>query len=198
MLVDFTELRNQVLAGEGAEDLEETPSVIKEETMNNGLTLGSMLLGGAVLGMKLLDRIKYEGKIFKPEDSGTDYGPILGVALGWIPLAFGLGRLSRGVAAQNEIEKYETLVTEAENYVQEVEEIMAEQEEEKKKAESKKAETKENPYQMDLLTEDWKLHKPQSGNIDFGLGIGSTAYGSAFGQQPVFYRRSGKAPGFPF
>ena len=65
-------------------------------------------------------------------------------------------------------------------------------------AETKKAETKQNPYQMDLLTEDWKLHKPSSGNIDFGLGIGSTAYGSAFGQQPVFYRRSGKAPGFPF
>jgi len=198
MLMDFTELRNQVLAGEDDEVSDPIPSSMKMETLDNGVTLGSLILGTTVLGMKLLDRLKYEGKIFKPEDSGQDYGPVIGLALGWFPLAFGLGRLSRGMAAQNEIEKYDRLVTEAENYVQEYEEMMEEKEEERKESETKKAETKQNPYQMDLLTEDWKLHKPSSGNIDFGLGIGSTAYGSAFGQQPVFYRRSGKAPGFPF
>ena len=126
MLVDFTELRNRVLAGEEDAEAEALPSPIKTETVGNTITLASILLGAGVLGVRMLDRIKYEGKIFKPEDEGTDYGKFVSVAFGWIPLAFGVGRITRGMAAQDEISKYETLVTEAENFVEEIENEMEE------------------------------------------------------------------------
>jgi hypothetical protein len=143
----------------------------------------------------MLDRIKYEGKIFKPEDEGTDYGKFVSVAFGWIPLAFGLGRVTRGISAQDEISKYETLVTEAENFVEEIESEMEEKAAEQ--AQQAAASKKTSGYQFDLLSEDWKLHTATPGVVDFG-GFGSSAYGSAFGQQPVFYRRSGKSPTSPF
>ena len=121
MLVDFTELRNRVLAGEEDAEAEATPSTLSIETTGNNITLAALLVGGGVLAVRMLDRIKYEGKIFQPDESGTDYGKFVSVAFGWIPLAFGLGRVSRGVKAQEEIGKYETLVTEAENFVTEME-----------------------------------------------------------------------------
>ena len=66
MLVDFTELRNRVLAGEEDAEAEVLPSPVKVETVGNTITLASILLGAGVLGVRMLDRIKYEGKIFKP------------------------------------------------------------------------------------------------------------------------------------
>ncbi len=195
MLVDFTELRNRVLAGEEDAEAEVLPSPVKVETVGNTITLASILLGAGVLGVRMLDRIKYEGKIFKPEDEGTDYGKFVSVAFGWIPLAFGLGRVTRGMSAQDEISKYETLVTEAENFVEEMESEMEEKAAEQ--AEQAAAAKNTSGYQFDLLSEDWKLHTATPGVVDFG-GFGSSAYGAAFGQQPVFYRRSGRSPTSPF
>ena len=109
MLVDFTELRNRVLAGEEDAEAEALPSPLAAETTGNNITLAALLVGGGVLAVRMLDRIKYEGKIFQPDESGTDYGKFVSVAFGWIPLSFGLGRVSRGVKAQDEIGKYESL-----------------------------------------------------------------------------------------
>ena len=200
MLVDFTELRNRVLAGEEDAEAEATPSTLSLETTGNNITLAALLVGGGILTVRMLDRIKYEGKIFQPDESGTDYGKFVTVAFGWIPLAFGLGRVSRGLNAQDEIGKYETLVTEAENFVTEMEAEMEVKEAEAAELQQKAAEKQSSGYQFDLLSENWKSHKPLGGDLDFG-GFGSNAsstYGSAFGQQPVFYRRSGKSPTSPF
>ena len=43
MLMDFTELRNQVLAGEDDEVSDPIPSSMKMETLDNGVTLGSLI-----------------------------------------------------------------------------------------------------------------------------------------------------------
>ncbi len=201
MLVDFTELRNRVLAGEEDAEAEALPSPLAAETTGNNITLAALLVGGGVLAVRMLDRIKYEGKIFQPDESGTDYGKFVSVAFGWIPLSFGLGRVSRGVKAQDEIGKYESLVSEAENFVQEMEEEMVVKEAEAAEAQQQAAAAAKPRQQFDLLgdTSDWKLHTATPGPVDFG-GFGSTsnAYGAAIGQQPVFYRRNNKTPSSPF
>ena len=61
MLVDFTELRNRVLAGEEDAEAEALPSPLVAETTGNNITLAALLVGGGVLAVRMLDRIKYEG-----------------------------------------------------------------------------------------------------------------------------------------
>ena len=53
MLVDFTELRNRVLAGEEDAEAEATPSTLSIETTGNNITLAALLVGGGVLACLL-------------------------------------------------------------------------------------------------------------------------------------------------
>ena len=102
---------------------------------------------------------------------------------------FGLGRLSRGLRAQDEINNYERLVEEAENVVLAAE---AEVEEMKAEAEEEDEQPKKNPEQLDLIGKDWNTHVPAGGLVNFG-GYGNS-HGSAFGQEPIFYRKSHSNP----
>jgi len=195
MVVDFAELRNKILAGENDVEADALPSPIRAELREDNMTLFSILLGGSLLGVSMLDRAKHEGAIFTTAN-GTNYGP-LADALGFGSFLFGMVRLSRGLQAQEEIENYEQLVTEAESYVtnmsQEMEEMAAEAEEKEEEAAQAK---KEKPQQLDLIGRNWNTHVPAGGFADFG-SIGNM-HGSAVGQQPVFYRKGANSSPFSY
>ena len=48
MLVDFTELRNRVLAGEEDAEAEALPSPLAAETTGNNITLAALLVGARI------------------------------------------------------------------------------------------------------------------------------------------------------
>ena len=187
MVVDFSELRNRILAGEEDAKEDALPTPLRTELREDNSTLFSILFGGSLLGVSMMDRVKHDGAIFTTAN-GNSYGPIADV-LGFGSLMFGLGRLSRGLSAQNEINNYERLVEEAENVVlaaeAEIDEMKAEAEEEDEKP-------KERPEQLDLIGKDWNTHIPAGGLVDFG-GYGNN-HGTALGQQPIFYRKSDSNP----
>ena len=187
MVVDFSELRNRILAGEEDATEDALPTPLRTELREDNSTLFSILFGGALLGVSMMDRAKHDGAIFTTQN-GNSYGP-LAAALGFGSLMFGLGRLSRGLTAQDEINNYEKLVEEAENVVLAAE---AEVEEMKAEAEEEDEGEKKKPEQLDLLTSDWSSHIPAGGPIDFG-GYGNN-HGTALGQEPIFYRKSNSNP----
>ena len=115
MVVDFSELRNRILAGEEDATEDALPTPLRTELREDNSTLFSILFGGSLLGVSMMDRAKHDGAIFTTQN-GNSYGP-LADALGFGSLMFGLGRLSRGLSAQDEINNYERLVEEAENIV---------------------------------------------------------------------------------
>ena len=115
MVVDFAELRSRILAGEEDATEDALPTPLRTELREDNSTLFSILFGGALLGVSMMDRAKHDGAIFTTQN-GNSYGP-LADALGFGSLMFGLGRLSRGLSAQDEINNYERLVEEAENIV---------------------------------------------------------------------------------
>ena len=57
MLVDFTELRNRVLAGEEDAEANATPSPLQAEITGNNITLAAVLVGGGVLAVRMLDNL---------------------------------------------------------------------------------------------------------------------------------------------
>jgi len=194
MVVDFAELRNRILAGEDDVEEDALPTPFRAELREDNMTLFSILLGGSLLGVSMLDRAKHDGAIFTTTN-GSNYGP-LADALGFGSFLFGMGRLSRGLQAQEEIENYEKLVTEAEGYVAtmsaEMEEMAAEAEEKEEEEKAKK----EKPQQLDLIGSNWNTHIPAGGFADFGT-VGNM-HGSAVGQQPVFYRRGSNSSPFSY
>ena len=105
MVVDFSELRNRILAGEEDAREEALPTPLRTELREDNSTLFSILFGGSLLGVSMLDRAKHDGAIFTTQN-GNSYGP-LADALGFGSLMFGLGRLSRGLSAQDEINNYD-------------------------------------------------------------------------------------------
>ena len=187
MVVDFAELRSRILAGEEDATEDALPTPLRTELREDNSTLFSILFGGSLLGVSMLDRAKHDGAIFTTQN-GNSYGP-LADALGFGSLMFGLGRLSRGLSAQDEINNYERLVEEAENVVLAAE---AEVEELKAEAEEEDEGEKERPEQLDLISKDWNTHIPAGGLMNFG-GYGNT-HGSALGQEPIFYRKSTSDP----
>ena len=161
-MVDFAELRNQILFGEGDTSPREQSSIEKEVmTPSTGVPL---FLGAATLAFCIADKAKF--------DVLGSHRTITCIALGVAPLAYGLGRVSRGVSAQDEIKRYESLLEATQNAY--------ENEMEKEDEQENNAEQVEQ--QAYLADDAHYLFEPiaTADHVDFG---GHGVYGAAVGQE---------------
>lgn len=138
-MVDFGQIRKHLLQAEDDED--EGDSILSGITipiagwrkeLDNFPTAGSLSLGVGLLGAMIFDAIK---------NRGDDGNPIfmqpwkdIVLLIGSLSLGYGVGRLSRGKAAQHEAEYYESVIEAAED--EERLEAEAEEEASNKKAEN--------------------------------------------------------------
>ena len=104
-MVDFASLRNQILFGEGDETPRE-PSTLEKEALEPSTGI-PLFLGAGTLAFCGLDKAKF--------DVLGAHRTIVAIALGVAPLAYGLGRLTRGNQAQTEIKRYESLLEATQN-----------------------------------------------------------------------------------
>lgn len=171
-LLDFKDLRDRILAGENDEEImpAEEDSPFKQEVKEK-MTVLPLCLSAASFAIVMFDRWQNEGRMFE------QYTPVVVVLGGFLPLGFALGRLSRGLDAQDEETRYNTLLDEAQAALEDCEG-------EKQAAEEKAAEAAENDYRLDYLSADTSMntHLPT-----IGLGMGS------FGQEGVLYRPNGNS-----
>ena len=123
-MVDFTDLRRQILEGEGDEPEVQAPSALENELQDNR-TRAIGAIGLAVVMVAIADKWKGIG-LFRKVDDTTGV-----VSHDWLPFvipaslaaaAYAAGRITRGMACQEKIERYEDLVQESETIVQELEE----------------------------------------------------------------------------
>lgn len=162
-MVDFAALRNQILFGEGDESGRE-PSTLEKEAFDptTGIPL---FIGAATVAFCAADKAKF--------DVLGDHRPLAFILLGVAPLAYGLGRLSRGTTAHAEVGRYEHLL--------EATQRVYEAELEKRDGDGHEAE--ENLPQTGYLAEDAQYFFEPVANaehVDFGShGI----YGAAVGQE---------------
>ena len=175
-MIDFADLRNRILYGEGEEDEPSEPSGLsKEMFLDQPLTGFATILGGATVAFCGLDKMKFELL-------GQYRIPVF-VGLGVAPLMFGLGRLTRGFSAQEQISRYETLVAAAENAARQVE-----SEAEEKSAEEDNKQAQDDDYHYDLLWDGVERHHAPTAtaqNVSFGA-FGD--YGASIGQEQVAFR----------
>lgn len=168
-LLDFKDLRDKILAGEDDEEImPEEDSPFKQE-LKEKMTAIPLCISAASFGMVMFDRWQNEGGMFE------HYTPIVVVLGGFLPLGYALGRLNRGMVAQEADGRYNNLLDEAQDALEECEG-------EKQEAEDVAQKAAENDYRLDYLSADTSMntHLPS-----IGLGIGS------FGQEGVLYRPSG-------
>jgi len=123
-MVDFTDLRRQILEGEGDEPEVKAPSALETELQDNR-TRAIGAVGVAVAMVAIADKWKGIGLFRKVDDTTGE------VSHDWLPFvipvslaaaAYAAGRITRGIACQEKIERYEELVQESETLVQELEE----------------------------------------------------------------------------
>lgn len=161
-MVDFASLRNQILFGEG-DDTPREPSSLEKEALNPSTGI-PLFLGAGTLAFCGLDKAKF--------DVLGAHRTLVAIVFGVAPLAYGLGRITRGNVAQDEIKRYESLLEATQNAY--------ESEMEKHSEEESNAEQVE---QTAYLADDAQyLFEPiaNADHVDFGShGI----YGSAVGQE---------------
>ena len=161
-MVDFAELRNQILFGEGDTTPREKSSLETEVMVpSTGLPL---FLGAATLAFCILDKAKF--------DVLGNHRTITCIAFGVAPLAYGLGRVGRGMSCQSDIKKYESLLEATQNAY--------EDEDSAAETDSKSAEQVE---QMAYLADDAQyLFEPSvsAEHVDFGSHV---LHGAAVGQE---------------
>ena len=173
-VLDFRELRERILAGEEEDDLEPVEDSPFQQEAQESITLIPLCLSAGVFTAIGVDAYQTaQGKVSMFGESTKRMALILG---GILPLGFALGRLNRGLNAQQENKKYERLLDEADAKIEELEEEAQEAEEEKEAEEV--AENNSNGYQIDYLSENDSSHHVPS--LGFGL--------SAFGQEGVIFR----------
>lgn len=178
-VLDFRDLRERILAGEEEEDLEPVEETSFQKEAQEGITLIPLCLSAGVFSAIAVDAYQTaQGKISMFGDSTKRIALILG---GVLPLGFALGRLNRGLNAQDENKKYERLLDEADAKIEELEEEAQEAEEEAE--EEKQAESNSNGYQIDYLSETDSSHHVPS----LGFGV------SSFGQEGVIFRPPAQA-----
>ena len=172
-IFDFAELRDKILLGEEDEEEQgEEPSQTPfQEESRDSLTILPFCVSAATFGIVGYDRMKNDGAMF------DGYTPLILMVGGFLPLGYSLGRLSRGMKAQDMTAKYERILDEAQVALEESEEKAQE-------AEQKAAEHKQNDYRMDYL--DAELSSSHQPSI-FGGAV------SAFGQEGVAFRPVHKA-----
>lgn len=169
-VLDFRELRDKVLAGEEDEEVEVVKSPMGEEVGRNQ-TIAAICVSAATFSILGYDKFGNGGQMFSPAITTG----LLGLG-GLLPLGYALGNLSRGMEAQTEKTRYERLLDDSQEMIEEQQDEMESMEAEaEEKVEEK---SNENDYRFDYLSEsDSFLHAP---SIGFGLG--------AFGQEGVPYR----------
>ena len=168
-LLDFKDLRDKILAGEDDEEImPEEESPFKQE-IKEKMTAIPLCISAASFAIVMFDRWQNDGGMFE------HYTPIVVVLGGFLPLGYALGRLNRGMVAQDETTRYGKLLDEAQTSLED-------SEEETQAAEEKAKKAAENDYRLDYLSADTSTntHLPT-----IGLGMGS------FGQEGVLYRPSG-------
>tara|TARA_B100000683_G_scaffold275534_1_gene326644 strand:- start:1217 stop:1777 length:561 start_codon:yes stop_codon:yes gene_type:complete len=162
-MVDFVALRNQILHGEGVDPVEREPSKVEKESfqLSTGIPL---FVGASTLAFIGLDR-------FKLKMLGAAQIPLM-MLLGVAPLSYGIGRLTRGISAQEETNRYEKLLDATQAAYSDLEE----QEEQQEQA-------AEQPDQVGMLDPDAHYYfeaAPSADYLDFGSnGI----FGDAIGQE---------------
>ena len=176
MMIDFADLRNRILYGEGEEESSSEPSSLSKELfLDQPITGFATILGGATIAFCGLDKMKFELL-------GQYRIPVF-IGLGVAPLMFGLGRLTRGFSAQNEIDRYENLVAAAENAVREVE-----SEAEEKSAEEETKQAQNNDYHFDLLWDGVERHHIPTATAETVTFGAMGDYGAAIGQEQFAFR----------
>ena len=118
-MVDFAELRNRILNGEEEIPDEVKESPVTEEFLRPATGFPIMLSVALVVA----DKLKLE--MLKTDE--YNYRPIVLSVFGFLPLGFGLGELMRGLSAQKQFSRYETLVEAAESEVEKLTEDDEEQ-----------------------------------------------------------------------
>jgi len=169
-VLDFRDLRDKVLAGEMDEEEEQVDSALGTEAKQKG-TLAALCLSVASFAIYGYDR-------FANKEAPMFEGSLSTIVLtvgGFLPLGYALGGLNRGMAAQNEKERYERLLDDSQTVIEEQQEEIESMEAEAE--EEKEAEAQEDDYRYDYLsTTDSKFHLPSIGSIN------------SFGQEGVLYR----------
>ncbi len=121
-MVDFAELRNRILNGE-----DEIPDEVKESPVTEEFlrpaTGFPIMFGALSVALVVADKLKLE--MLKTDE--YNYRPIVLSVFGFLPLGFGLGELMRGLSAQKQFSRYETLVEVAEAEVEKLTEDDVEQ-----------------------------------------------------------------------
>jgi hypothetical protein len=167
-VLDFRDLRERILAGEEEEFEEEVDSPLQIEG-REAPTLVPFALSVGLIGFWFYDTYLAEGSAV---GEGTKR---MILTTGVISAGFGLGRLTRGLTAQDQNERYERLLDEADAKIEELEKEAQEAEEEKEA--EQEAENESNSYHFDYLSaEDSSYHIPTIGGV------------SAFGQEGVIFR----------
>jgi|TARA_R110000751_G_scaffold16139_3_gene51469 hypothetical protein len=112
-MLDFAELRNRILMGEGEvpEEVQESP--ITKEFLRPA-TGFPILFGGLSVALVIADKMKLE---MLSKEGEYNYRPLVLSVFGFLPLGFGLGELVRGLTAQTQFSRYEKLVEAAEEEV---------------------------------------------------------------------------------
>ena len=121
-MLDFAELRNRILMGEDEVPEEITESPITKEFMRPA-TGFPLLFGGLSVALVIADKLKLE---MLAKEGEYNYRALVLSVFGFLPLGFGLGELVRGLQAQKQFDRYEKLVSAAE---EEVERLTEEDEE---------------------------------------------------------------------
>jgi hypothetical protein len=166
-MVDFATLRNQILFGEGVETPEREPGPTEVEALSP-VTGVPLFVGAATLIFSAVDKAKF--------DLLGSHRPMAMILFGVAPLAFGLGRLSRGRGAQEEIKRYESLLEATQSaYEAELE------------SEEKQQAAEQQPDQMGYLEDDAQYYfDPVATASNIGLGTVGV-YGDAIGQEPFSF-----------
>ena len=161
-MVDFATLRNQILFGEGVETPEREPGPTETEALSP-VTGVPLFVGAATLIFSAVDKAKF--------DLLGSHRPVAMILFGVAPLAFGLGRLSRGRKAQEEIKRYESLLEATQNaYESEL-----------------NSEEQQQAAQMGYLEDDAQYYfDPVATAENVGLGTVGV-YGDAIGQEPFSF-----------
>ena len=169
-ILDFRELRDKVLAGEGDEELEPVETPMSSELKSKGTLIG-LSAAAAIFGGLVFDRVTNKDM---PMFTGAWIPGLM--AVGGVALGYAVGGLNRGMEAQTEKDRYERLLDDSQTIIEEQQEEMESMEAEAE--EEKEAEESQNDYQYDYLNaEDSFFHGPS-----LGMGV------SAFGQEGVLYR----------
>ena len=117
-IFNLQEMRDKILNGESDEEGDEEETVQSPFNMESkeSLTVLPFCLSAASFAIVGYDKMKNNGQMF------DGYAPLVLMVGGFLPLGFALGRLNRGLPAQEMASKYDKLLDNAQEAIEETEE----------------------------------------------------------------------------